>query len=342
MGYDHLSDFDYILPENLIAQYPLPDRAASRLLQVDVQAQTADHANFTDILSFLRPNDLLVINNTKVFPARLYGKKGTGGQLECLVERVLSAKRALVHLKSSKSPKVGSTLFFQDGLVAMLQARHDDLFELEFECNDLFDVLESQGHIPLPPYIARDDLEADKSRYQTVYASQRGAIAAPTAGLHFTSALLEAIQNKGVDITQLTLHVGAGTFQPIRHQNINDHKMHCEYLDVSSEVCEAIATCREQGGRVIAVGTTTLRALEAASQSGKTLPFKGDTDLFIRPGYSFQCVDALITNFHLPKSTLLMLVTAFGGYNLVMQAYQEAIREKYRFYSYGDAMLIAR
>lgn len=340
--YDHISYFDYELPEHLIAQYPLFERISSRLLCLNVKAKAVSHASFLDVLDLFQENDILIVNDTKVFPARLYGRKETGGEIECLVERVLFEKRALVHLKSSKSPKHGALLFFENDLSAKVLGRQDDLFLLEFYCDDLFSALETYGHIPLPPYIERQDVIEDKFRYQTVYAKHRGAVAAPTAGLHFTIDLLNQLQKKGINVMPITLHVGAGTFQPLRVEHIETHKIHSEYLEVGSEVCEAIVTCRQKGGRVIAVGTTTLRALETAAQSGQLLPFKGDTDLFIRPGYSFQCVDVLITNFHLPKSTLLMLVAAFGGYDLVMQAYKAAIEHKYRFYSYGDAMLIER
>lgn len=343
MAYDHISDFDYELPEKLIAQHPLSERSASRLLLLNVDEQPISHASFSDIARFIRPNDLLIVNNTKVFPARLYGHKSTGGQIECLIERVLSEKTTLTHIRSSKSPKPGAELYFSDVLKAKVLERVGDLFLLEFECEEtLFSVLEKIGHIPLPGYIDRSVIEDDKERYQTVYAKHLGAVAAPTAGLHFTSDLLGSLQSNGVQIAEVTLHVGAGTFQPVRVEELDSHTMHREYLEVSEATCQAIQECRQKGGRIIAVGTTTLRALESATKDGITRPFQGETDLFIRPGYAFQCVDALITNFHLPKSTLLMLVTAFGSYDLVMQAYQEAIQNAYRFYSYGDAMFILR
>jgi len=341
MSYDHISDFDYELPEQLIAQHPLAERSASRLMSLNVSHQAISHSYFTDIVNSIMSNDLLIVNNTKVFPARLYGSKSTGGQIECLVERVLSNKTALAHIKSSKSPKQNGRLYFSDSLTAIVIERVGDLFLLKFECDTtLFDALQKIGHIPLPSYIDRVATEEDKERYQTVYAEHLGAVAAPTAGLHFTSDLLSQLKSRGVQIAQITLHVGAGTFQPLRVEKLDAHQMHNEYLEVSKTTCEAIQACRRNGGRVIAVGTTTLRALETATHDKITQPFTGNTDLFIRPGYQFQSVDALITNFHLPKSSLLMLVTAFGGYDLVMQAYREAIHNAYRFYSYGDAMFI--
>lgn len=339
MNYDHISDFDYELPEQLIAQYPLSERSASRLMKINAKEKSLDHRQFPDLLELLRPNDLLVVNNTKVFPARLYGKKSTGGKIECLVERVLYKNRALVHLKASKSPKPGTIILFPS-ISATVIERQDDLFLLTFDCENLFDLLEKIGRIPLPSYIDRSDANEDRSRYQTVYARYRGAVAAPTAGLHFTEELIKKIKKKNITITEITLHVGAGTFQPLRVDDLNAHKMHHEYLEVSQETCDVVKQCQQKGGRVVAVGTTTLRALETAAQNGIVSPFQGDTDLFIRPGYSFRCVDVLLTNFHLPKSTLLMLVTAFGGYDLMMYAYQEAVKKEYRFYSYGDAMWI--
>lgn len=341
MSYENLSDFDYVLPENLIAKHPLADRTASRLLTVNANDKSLVHSYFPDILTLITPDDLLVLNDTKVFPARLYGRKSTGGQIECLIERVLSANTALAHLKSSKSPKPGAQIIFSESLSASVIERQDDLFLLKFETEmSLFDILESIGHIPLPPYINRPDNAEDKDRYQTVYAQHLGSVAAPTAGLHFTSELLDEIASRGVSIAKVTLHVGAGTFQPVREEKLDAHKMHSEYFEVSEETCKAIQECRERGGRVIAVGTTTLRALETATQDKMTKPFKGESQLFIRPGYRFQCVDALITNFHLPKSSLLILVAAFAGYDLIMRAYDEAIQKSYRFFSYGDAMFI--
>lgn len=339
MAYNHINEFDYELPETLIAQYPLPERTASRLMKVSIQEQSCSHGWFPDVLEWLNPGDLLVLNDTKVFPARLYGAKETGGQIECLIERVVGLRQALTHIKASKAPKVGSKLKF-DAMHAEVISREGELFLLEFDCEELFSYLEKSGHIPLPPYISREDETLDESRYQTVYAKHRGAVAAPTAGLHFSKELLSAIEKKGIKIETVTLHVGAGTFQPVRVESISSHKMHRETFSISQACSESVNQTHAEGGRVLAVGTTTLRALESASRSGKTCPYAGETDLFIRPGFQFNAVDALVTNFHLPKSTLLMLVTAFGGYDNVMQAYREAVVEHYRFFSYGDAMLI--
>lgn len=341
MPYDVVTDFDYVLPENLIATCPLSERRSSRLLRLDVPTHTITHHAFTDIADILQPGDLLVLNDTKVIPARLFGIKRSGGKLECLIERVLSDNRALAQLKASKSPAVGSWLKLSDALDVQVVGRKGDLFELQFEdTRPLFEVLEIYGRVPLPPYINRAPDAADKARYQTVYAENPGAVAAPTAGLHFDTPLLDALESKQVDIAKVTLHVGAGTFQPMRVERIEDHHMHSERMEVSEAVCQKVRECRERGGRVIAVGTTSLRCLETAAADGEIRPFSGETDLFIRPGYIFHCVDGLITNFHLPRSTLLMLVSALGGYDFIKQTYSEAIAERYRFYSYGDAMLI--
>jgi len=341
MSYDTVTDFDYELPEALIAKYPLPERRSSRMLCLDVGTQSILHDSFHTIVDQLNKGDLLVVNDTRVIPARLYGNKHSGGKIECLIERVLSNHTALAQIKASKSPGVGSRIKFSDAIDAKVIERSGDLFELQFEgAQTVFELLDIYGQIPLPPYIDRQPNDDDLARYQTVYAEKQGAVAAPTAGLHFDDDLLDAIKAKGVDIAEVTLHVGAGTFQPLRVERLDDHEMHSEMMTVSEEVCRKVAKCREQGGRVIAVGTTSLRCLETAAASGDIHAFDGETDLFIRPGYDFQCVDALITNFHLPKSTLLMLISAFGGYDFVRKAYQEAIAEKYRFYSYGDAMFI--
>jgi len=343
MTYDTVADFDYVLPEELIAKYPLPERQSSRLLCLDALNKSVNHHYFNEIASIIKPGDLLVINNTKVIPARLFGTKRSGGKVECLIERVVSDTRALAQLKASKSPPTGSWLRLGDVIDVQVMGRSGDLFELRFAHErPLFELLETYGRIPLPPYIDRLPEAADKARYQTVYAEKRGAVAAPTAGLHFDKSLLDALIRKKVDIAKVTLHVGAGTFQPIRVERLDDHHMHIERMEVSEEVCRKVQKCRERGGRVIAVGTTSLRCLETASSSGTIKAFQGETDLFIRPGYTFHCVDALITNFHLPKSTLLMLVSAFGGYDLIKKAYREAIEQRYRFFSYGDAMLISR
>jgi len=330
----NLSDFYYELPPELIAHYPTPARTASRLLCLE--GNTITHQHFADVIELLVPGDLLVMNNTRVIPARLLGHKASGGRVEVLIERIRE-DGVLAHVRASKAPKIGARL--NVGVEVEVIGRENDLFILKFlDPRPVLIILNEIGHMPLPPYIARADENSDRERYQTVYAQQPGAIAAPTAGLHFDETLLKKIKDKGVDIAFVTLHVGAGTFQPVRVENIEDHKMHAEYVEVSEEVCEKVRKAK----RVIAVGTTSVRCLETAAQNGKIQPFKGDTQIFIYPGYQFRCVDVLITNFHLPQSTLLMLVCAFAGYEQAMVAYQEAIKQKYRFYSYGDAMWITK
>jgi S-adenosylmethionine:tRNA ribosyltransferase-isomerase len=334
-------DFHFDLPESLIARHPLPERRASRLLVLDGPTGALEHRRFGDLLEYLEPGDLMVFNNTRVIPARLFGQKASGGKLEILVERVLDSERVLAHVRSSKSPKPGSKIFVEGGGEAEMLARHDALFELRFS-EPVLSLLERSGHMPLPPYIDRPDEAADRERYQTVYAQRAGAVAAPTAGLHFDEALLEAIRAKGVETAFVTLHVGAGTFQPVRVERIEDHHMHREWLEVGQDVADAVAACRARGGRVIAVGTTSVRSLESAARDGVLKPFSGDTDIFIYPGRPFHVVDALVTNFHLPESTLLMLVSAFAGYPETMAAYAVAVEQGYRFFSYGDAMFITR
>lgn len=338
----HIDEFDYTLPPQLIADYPLSDRSASRLLRLNPNAGQYQDGQFTDLLKLLSPGDLLVFNNTKVIPARLFGQKATGGKVEVLVERMLGSQQVLAHCRSSKSPKPGSLLLFEGGLSVLVGGRQGDLFELTFSPEKtVLQWLESLGHMPLPPYIQRSDEQSDQSRYQTVYAKDPGAVAAPTAGLHFDQVLLDALAEKGIQQSFLTLHVGAGTFQPVRVEQIQDHHMHAEMIDVPLAVCEQIRATKANGGKVVAVGTTSVRALESAAHPTHIIePMVGDTDIFITPGYSFKVVDALITNFHLPKSTLLMLVSALAGHALTRQAYAHAIAEQYRFYSYGDAMLI--
>lgn len=334
-----LSDFDYSLPEMLIASSPMPDRSASRLLVC--QHGHVKDASFRNLVDYLNPGDLLVFNNTKVIPARLYGRKETGGQCECLVERLVAQNEALVHIKSSKSPKPGTALYFaQDQLKATMLERAGELFHLRFECDDLLSALDALGEIPLPHYMGRRPDDADLDRYQTVYAKTPGAVAAPTAGLHFDQGILDQLADKGVEMAELTLHVGAGTFQPVRAERLSEHKMHSERFVITEELCEKIKATKRQGKRVVAVGTTVVRTLETAAAQGVLHPQSGESELFITPGYTFKVVDLLLTNFHLPKSTLLMLVTAFGGYEHIMSAYQHAIEAGYRFYSYGDAMLI--
>ena len=335
-------DFYFDLPESLIAKAPTEERRGSRLLCLDGSSGELAHRQFADLPELVEPGDLLVFNDTRVIPARLFAQKASGGKLEILIERVLDEQRALAHVRSSKSPKPGSEILLEDGTVLKMLARHDALFELEFPQEGALSVLERLGHMPLPPYIDRADTETDKERYQTVYSRNAGAVAAPTAGLHFDDEMIETLKVKGVETAFVTLHVGAGTFQPVRVDDIHTHKMHTEILNVSQEVCDAVAACKARGGRVIAVGTTSVRALESAAKSGTLAPTQGETDIFIYPGYQFKVVDRLITNFHLPESTLLMLVSAFAGYRNTMNAYAAAVGNHYRFFSYGDAMLIER
>ncbi|MFH7564059.1 tRNA preQ1(34) S-adenosylmethionine ribosyltransferase-isomerase QueA [Oceanimonas smirnovii] len=341
-------DFSFELPDELIARHPMAERTGSRLLQLDGNSGNLTHGRFGDILDLIHPGDLLVFNNTRVIPARMFGRKASGGKLEVLVERMLDDKRVLAHVRSSKAPKPGTGLILEPDVNATMVARHDALFEIEFDDErTVLEILEAVGHMPLPPYIDRPDTDADKERYQTVYNEKPGAVAAPTAGLHFDEPLLSAIRAKGAELAFITLHVGAGTFQPVRVDNVLDHKMHAEYIEVPAEVVAQIDATRARGGRVIAVGTTSVRSLESAAQAslakGEPLaPFYGDTDIFIYPGYRFQLVDAMVTNFHLPESTLIMLVSAFAGQDHIMEAYRQAVAERYRFFSYGDAMFITR
>lgn len=338
-----VADFDFELPDELIARHPLAERRASRLLVLDGPSGELRHRQFPDLLDYLRPGDLMVFNDTRVIPARLFGQKASGGRLEILVERLLDEHRVLAHVRASKSPKPGSLVHIDGGGAAEMLARHDALFELRFD-EPVLALLERVGHMPLPPYIDRPDEDADRERYQTVYSdkAKAGAVAAPTAGLHFDDALLAAIRERGVDIAFVTLHVGAGTFQPVRVERIEDHHMHSEWLQVGQDVVDAVQACKASGGRVVAVGTTSVRSLESAAQGGVLKPFSGDTDIFLYPGRPFHVVDALVTNFHLPESTLLMLVSAFAGYPETMAAYRAAVAEGYRFFSYGDAMFITR
>lgn len=335
--------FHYHLPSELIAQVPTEDRGGARMLCLDGESGVVEDRFFRALPSLLHAGDLLVFNDTRVIPARLYGRKASGGRVELLVERVLDDRRALVHLRASKSPAAGSALSLDDGVTARVEGRQQDLFVVRFEGSEsVFEILDRIGHIPLPPYIQRADTDQDRERYQTIYARNPGAVAAPTAGLHFDQVLLERMAGLGVESAFLTLHVGAGTFQPVRTDDIGQHHMHSEFTEVSAELCQQVARAQERGGRVIAVGTTVVRALETASRSGRLSPFCGDTDIFIYPGFEFRTVDTLITNFHLPESTLLMLVCAFAGYDPVMRAYRHAVQQRYRFFSYGDAMFISR
>lgn len=343
-------DFYYDLPDSLIARAPAPERRGSRLLQLDGLTGQLTHRQFPDLLDLVEAGDLMVFNNTRVIPARLFGQKTSGGQVEILVERVLDDRRVLAHTRASKAPKVGAQVILQDGTAIELVARHDALFEWAFLGEEaVLAVLDRIGHMPLPPYIDREDVAADRERYQTVYSKEQGAVAAPTAGLHFDELMLEQLRAKGVKIAFVTLHVGAGTFQNMRVDNIADHQMHAEVMDVPEEVCELVRQTKAAGKRVIAVGTTSVRSLESAAQGytdsrhkGSIQPYRGETRIFIYPGYEFQVVDALVTNFHLPESTLIMLVSAFAGYEFTLRAYREAVAQQYRFFSYGDAMFITR
>lgn len=381
------SDFHYSLPAELVAQYPASPRTASRLLHLDGSSGAMRDLVFSDLPALLRAGDLLVLNDTRVIPARLFGHKDSGGQVELLVERLLDARRVLAQVRASKPPKPGQKLLFEAGVTAEVRNRHGEFYELAFEIGgqlkksplplsggegkgegtskafcrpdgeSVAEILERIGHVPLPPYIGRTDEQADRERYQTVYARERGAVAAPTAGLHFDATMLKRLSEMGVESTFVTLHVGAGTFQPLRVDDIREHCMHAEYLRVPPAACDRINAARREGRRVIAVGTTVVRALETAAGGlhnksplplrggegegeGVVTPFEGETDIFIYPGYRFQVVNALLTNFHLPESTLLMLVCAFGGTENVLTAYHHAVEQKYRFYSYGDAMFV--
>ncbi|MHB1239703.1 MAG: tRNA preQ1(34) S-adenosylmethionine ribosyltransferase-isomerase QueA [Gammaproteobacteria bacterium] len=334
-------DFEYQLPADLIAQRPSDERSASRLLHLDGAADTLEDRVFRDLPGLLRPGDLLVFNDTRVIPARVYGVKPSGGRVEVLVDRVIGPAEAWVRIRASKALRPGDTLRLEGGVAAVVRERSADRFRLSFDDpRPLPDLLDEVGHVPLPPYIRRGDEPADRARYQTVYGCRPGAIAAPTAGLHFDVPILERLRERGVDSAFVTLHVGAGTFQPVREDRVEEHVMHPEQVDVGDEVCAKVRRARRAGGRVVAVGTTVVRSLESAARDGELTPLRGETDLFILPGFRFRVVDALITNFHLPGSTLLMLVCAFGGYQRVMDAYRHAVERCYRFYSYGDAMLV--
>ena len=341
------SDFNYTLPPELIAQHPLVQRSDSRLLCLDGVSGEVSHRQFVDLPGFLSPGDLLVFNNTRVIPARLWGQKETGGKLEILIERLTGTHTAVAHIRSSKSPRPGSRILLSpregaapSAMALQVTGRQDALFCLE-SSEPFSEILNTLGHMPLPPYIEREDELGDRDRYQTVFAERDGAVAAPTAGLHFSEALLSQCEALGVQKATVTLHVGAGTFQPVRADKIEDHVMHAEYVEVDESVCRAVIETRARGGNVVAVGTTAVRSLESASrQNGIIQPFCGDTDIFIYPGYNFHSVDAMVTNFHLPESTLLMLVSAFAGREHIMEAYRQAIASSYRFFSYGDAMFI--
>ncbi|MBG7602714.1 MAG: tRNA preQ1(34) S-adenosylmethionine ribosyltransferase-isomerase QueA [Gammaproteobacteria bacterium] len=334
-----LSDFRVDIPDELIAQFPPEVRGESRLLCVDGGSGHLLDSHFSDLPDLLQPGDLLVFNNTRVMKARLYGRKQTGGKIEVLIERIIDDHNALAHLKASKSPKAGALLNIGDADVRVT-GRAGALFTLWSPHLSFTELMKDRGHMPLPPYISREDADADRERYQTVYAEHEGAVAAPTAGLHFTPQIMNQLQEVGVEFAWVTLHVGAGTFQPVRVDDLSRHVMHKEWLEVSPQVCDQVEAAKARGGRVVAVGTTSVRALETASAGGKCEPYTGDTQLFITPGFQFHVVDMLLTNFHLSESTLLMLVSAFAGYEEIMHAYQHAVKQQYRFFSYGDAMLI--
>jgi S-adenosylmethionine:tRNA ribosyltransferase-isomerase len=338
-------EFSYDLPDELIASEPLAQRSSSRLLVMDRGTGDLSHRRFSDLCELLQAGDLLVFNNTRVLPARLFGQKQGGGKVELMLERCLPDNVVLAQLRTNHPVQSGAQLLFPrtgaEPVVAEVTGREESFYRIRFAVDlDLAGLLEEIGHMPLPPYIKRADNQLDKERYQTVYAQKAGAVAAPTAGLHFDAALLERLKESGVEFAFVTLHVGAGTFQPVRVDDIREHRMHAEYLEVDESVCAAVSACRARGGRVVAVGTTSVRCLESASASGELQPFRGDTRIFIYPGYEFRSVDALVTNFHLPESTLIMLVSAFSSREHVLHAYETAVRERYRFFSYGDAMFI--
>ncbi|TIC79184.1 tRNA preQ1(34) S-adenosylmethionine ribosyltransferase-isomerase QueA [Crenobacter intestini] len=336
-----LSDFDYHLPEHLIAQHPPKQRGGSRLLHVD--GLHLEDRLFSDLPAFLQAGDVLVFNDTRVIKARLFGEKDSGGKVEALIERVENEHEALAHVRASKSPKPGTRILFAGRWQAEMVERVGELFRLRFlDDENLFDILEASGKLPLPPYIARDTEGDDDERYQTVYAREKGAVAAPTAGLHFTEDMLTMLEGAGVKLAYVTLHVGAGTFQPVRVDNIAEHKMHSERYEISQATVDVIEAAHAAGRRVVAVGTTSMRALESAARGGVLAAGRGETDIFITPGFRFNVVDRLLTNFHLPKSTLLMLVSAFAGYDEMRAAYAHAVAAEYRFFSYGDAMLLER
>lgn len=353
-----LSDFYFDLPDELIARYPKTERTASRLLQLNGENGEISHRTFSDVYELINQGDLLIFNNTRVIPARMFGRKASGGKIEVLIERVLDEHRFLAHIRSSKSPKVGAELWLgedklgdKNGIKAIMLGRQDSLFEVEIAERQtaLLDILQQIGHMPLPPYIDRPDEDADQERYQTVYNKVPGAVAAPTAGLHFDNHLLEKLKAKGVNFAFVTLHVGAGTFQPVRVENIEEHKMHAEYVEVPQETVDLILATKAAGKRVIAVGTTSVRSVESAALAAEEKkasqiiqPFFADTSIFIYPGKKFRVIDGLITNFHLPESTLIMLVSAFAGYENTINAYKSAVENRYRFFSYGDAMFITR
>ena len=337
-------DFSYQLPGDLIASQPLENRTDSRLMVIDPR-QPLSHRHVSDLPSMLREGDVVVANNTRVFPARLFGAKASGGRIEVMIERLMTDNSVRAFVKASKSPKEGSVLHMDGGFGLTITGRDGDLFLLESDPSiRILDMAEAHGHIPLPPYIKREDTASDRERYQTVFAKDAGAVAAPTAGLHIDESMIEAVKQQGATWCEVTLHVGAGTFNPVRVDDLSEHQMHGEWYNISPEVCATIQKAKDEGRRVIAIGTTTMRCLEgsAAANGGTIREGSDETSIFITPGYRFNVVDVLFTNFHLPESTLLMLVSAFGGFDRMMGAYQEAVREQYRFFSYGDACLITK
>lgn len=337
------SDFDYELPASRIAQFPAAERSSARLLELDPENGALQDGSFRDLPDRLEQGDLLVLNDTRVLPARLFGRKESGGRVEVLLERRRGPRCAFALLRASRRPRAGTGIVFEGGYRVRVAAWRDDLALLELiEGDDLDGLMARNGKLPLPPYIKRETETLDEARYQTVYAASPGAVAAPTAGLHFDEPVFTRLREAGIETARLTLHVAAGTFAPPREDVVDDQRLHAERVHISQELCDAVTATRERGGRVIAVGTTSVRALETASRSGRLRPYDGETDLFIRPGFVFRTVQALLTNFHLPRSTLLMLVCAFGGTRHVLDAYRHAVKSAYRFYSYGDAMLILR
>lgn len=333
-------EFSYHAPEELIAQRPLANRGASRLLHLPASGELRDR-RFTDLPDLLQPGDLLVVNNTEVIPARLFGARESGARVEMLLERFAGGRRALVQLRCNRAPRSGQELVFEGGARARVEGREGAFFVLAFDRDPAGHLLR-HGHVPLPPYIRRPDRPSDRDHYQTVFARHAGAVAAPTAGLHFNDAMLEALKRRGVEIAQITLHVGAGTFKPVTARQVENEELHSERMRVSAHACRQVQDCRDRGGRVCAVGTTVTRALETAAQEGRIRPFDGETRLFIMPGFEFRVVDRLVTNFHLPESSLMMLVCAFAGRRRVLDAYRHAVAERYRLFSYGDAMLLEK
>lgn len=334
-----LSDYDYELPDRLIARYPAAERRGSRLLLVDAVNDVREDRQFAELPELLRAGDLLVLNNTRVIKARLFGRKSSGGRIEAMVERVTGERTALAQLRASKTPKPGARIEFADGCTAVVAGRAENLFELEFSTS-LGPFLDAHGTVPLPPYLDREADASDDLRYQTVYAERPGAVAAPTAGLHFDRAMLDELAMLGIGHTFVTLHVGAGTFQTLKHNAVDDNRLHAERIEMDATACTAVRKTRQSGGRIVAVGTTSVRVLESAARQGNLDAFSGETDLFVRPGFEFRAVDAMLTNFHLPRSSLMMLVSAFAGRERILDAYRHAVASDYRFFSYGDAMLL--